>query len=163
MKLSAFFLCIPTLLPLVMTSGCSSPQTAAKHAAIVARAVEMRDFNIAVDYARPQRMSPRYLSPGYGVRILGDSIMSDLPFFGVSHRADFYQHESPFCFSARMDDYSVEPARRGGTRVKVSVRNRQERLVYQFLFGTDGMVSLDVVSAERDNMGYSGALKQKGD
>ena len=45
-------------------------------------------------------MSSRYISPGYGVRIKGDSIVSDLPFFGVSHRADF-DNESPLRIRTR--------------------------------------------------------------
>lgn len=159
MKLSTLQLLAASLLFAGMATGCSTPQQYIEGTPQVAHAAAERNFNVSINYVRPQRMSSRYISPGYGVRIKGDSIVSDLPFFGVSHRADF-DSESPLRFAAPIDDYSVEPAKRGGTRVKASVRHKQEKLVYDFLLGANGEVTLNVLSVFRDDIGYSGDLTE---
>ncbi len=159
MKLSGLSLIAASLLFAGMAAGCSTPQQYIEGTSQVARVAAERNFNVSINYVRPLRMSSRYISPGYSVRIKGDSIMSDLPFFGVAHRADF-DSEGPLCFTARMDDYSVKPAKRGGTRVKASVRHKQEKLVYDFLLGANGEVTLNVLSVFRDDIGYSGDLTE---
>ena len=155
---------ITMLLAAVLASCASARKTeAAKQAeaialkALIANSTANRTFTVEVGYVVPRRMESRFLTYTYTVRLSGDSIMSNLPYYGVAYKASF-EREGPLDFDGHIDNYTISYPKEGITRVKLFTRNKQERLEYIFDIMDDGDVSLDVYSADRDKINFMGEI-----
>ena len=155
---------ITMLLAAVLASCASTRKTeAAKQAeaialkALIANSTASRTFTVEVGYVVPRRMESRFLTSTYTVRISGDSIMSNLPYYGVAYKASF-EREGPLDFDGHIDNYTTSYPKEGITRVKLFTRNKLERLEYIFDVMDDGDVSLDVYSADRDRINFTGEM-----
>ena len=118
-------------------------------ARMVSDSITSRKFTVEVNYVNPQRMEARFLNSTYTVRIEGDSIMSNLPYYGVAYRATM-EREGPLDFDGHIQTYLV--------RVKFFTRNKLEYIEYIFDFSPDGKCSLDVLSADRDKINFLGEM-----
>ena len=155
---------ITMLLAAVLASCASTRKTeAAKQAeaialkALIANSTANRTFTVEVGYVVPRRMESRFLTSTYTVRLSGDSIMSNLPYYGVAYKASF-EREGPLDFDGHIDNYTISYPKEGITRVKLFTRNKLERLEYIFDIMDDGDVSLDVYSADRDRINFTGEM-----
>ena len=155
---------ITMLLAAVLASCASTRKTeAAKQAeaialkALIAKSMANRTFTVEVGYVVPRRMESRFLTSTYTVRLSGDSIMSNLPYYGVAYKASF-EREGPLDFDGHIDNYTISYPKEGITRVKLFTRNKLERLEYIFDVMDDGDVSLDVYSADRDRINFTGEM-----
>ena len=155
---------ITMLLAAVLASCASTRKTeAAKQAeaialkALIANSTANRTFTVEVGYVVPRRMESRFLTSTYTVRLSGDSIMSNLPYYGVAYKASF-EREGPLDFDGHIDNYTISYPKEGITRVKLFTRNKLERLEYIFDVMDDGDVSLDVYSADRDRINFTGEM-----
>ena len=155
---------ITMLLAAVLASCASTRKTeAAKQAeaialkALIANSTASRTFTVEVGYVVPRRMESRFLTSTYTVRLSGDSIMSNLPYYGVAYKASF-EREGPLDFDGHIDNYTISYPKEGITRVKLFTRNKLERLEYIFDVMDDGDVSLDVYSADRDRINFTGEM-----
>lgn len=124
-------------------------------AAMIADSIAGRTFTIEVNYVRPQRMDSRFLNSTYTVRILGDSIMSNLPYYGVAYRASF-EREGPLDFDGNISRYYVAHPKKDVTQVKFFTRNKLEYIEYIIDFYNDGKCSVSIISAERDKISFDG-------
>lgn len=124
-------------------------------ASMIADSIANRTFTVEVNYVSPQRMDARFLNSTYRVRILGDSIMSNLPYYGVAYRASF-EREGPLDFDGNISRYSVAHPKKDVTQVKFFTRNKLEYIEYIFNFYIDGKCSINIISADRDKINFEG-------
>ena len=155
---------ITMLLAAILASCASTRKTEAEKQAeamaikaMIADSTANRTFTVEVEYVVPRRMESRFLTSTYTVRISGDSIMSNLPYYGVAYKASF-EREGPLDFDGHIDNYTISYPKEGITRVKLFTRNKLERLEYIFDIMDDGDVSLDVFSADRDRINFTGEM-----
>ena len=155
---------ITMLLAVILASCASTRKTEAEKQAeamsikaMIADSTANRTFTVEVEYVVPRRMESRFLTSTYTVRISGDSIMSNLPYYGVAYKASF-EREGPLDFDGHIDNYTISYPKEGITRVKLFTRNKLERLEYIFDVMDDGDVSLDVYSADRDRINFTGEM-----
>ena len=91
-KFLSLFLLVSVLVAACSTSRLTTAQKQARAeriASMMADSIANRTFTVEVNYVSPQRMDARFLNSTYTVCILGDSIMSNLPYYGVAYRASF--------------------------------------------------------------------------
>lgn len=126
-------------------------------ARMVSDSITSRKFTVEVNYVNPQRMEARFLNSTYTVRIKGDSIMSNLPYYGVAYRATM-EREGPLDFDGNIQTYTILRPKPDLVRVKFFTRNKLEYIEYIFDFSPDGKCSLDVLSADRDKINFLGEM-----
>lgn len=128
-------------------------------AAMVADSVERRTLTIEVDYATPTRFAPRHLTSRYTVRIDGDTIVSALPFFGRAYRANLSNPQrGPLDFAAPIEAYECDRPRKDRQDLRLKTRNGMEVLTYRISIFDNGRASVDVVSTDRDAIGFTGQM-----
>lgn len=160
MKKSCIF---PFIWAAVLFVACTSSRLspaekqakALNRVSMMADSIALRTFTVEVNYVSSQRMDARFLNSTYTVRIFGDSIMSNLPYYGVAYRASL-EREGPLDFDGNITGYNVTYPKKDVTRVKMFTRNRLEHLEYIFDFYPDATCSLNVISAERDKINFQG-------
>ena len=147
-----------------MLSGCASAEEraarAAEQAAKVTKALEARDYKIAVNRMYPMKGSSRSVSYGYSVEVRNDSLISYLPYFGGAYNVP-YGGGKGLNFSERIGSYRESQKNNGERQIEINVTNEEDTYIYLIKIFSNGNSSIDVTSRQRDHISYSGELEVK--
>ena len=147
-----------------MLSGCASAEEraarAAEQAAKVTKALEARDYKIAVNRMYPMKGSSRSVSYGYSVEVRNDSLISYLPYFGGAYNVP-YGGGKGLNFSERIGSYRESQKNKGERQIEINVTNEEDTYIYLIKIFSNGNSSIDVTSRQRDHISYSGELEVK--
>jgi hypothetical protein len=147
-----------------MLSGCASAEEraarAAEQAAKVTKALEARDYKIAVNRMYPMKGSSRSVSYGYSVEVRNDSLISYLPYFGGAYNVP-YGGGKGLNFSERIGSYRESQKNKGERQIEINVTNEEDTYIYLIKVFSNGNSSIDVTSRQRDHISYSGKLEVK--
>ena len=147
-----------------MLSGCASAEEraarAAEQAAKVTKALEARDYKIAVNRMYPMKGSSRSVSYGYSVEVRNDSLISYLPYFGGAYNVP-YGGGNGLNFSERIGSYRESQKNNGERQIEINVTNEEDTYIYLIKVFSNGNSSIDVTSRQRDHISYSGELEVK--
>lgn len=147
-----------------MLSGCASAEEraarAAEQAAKVTKALEARDYKIAVNRMYPMKGSSRSVSYGYSVEVKNDSLISYLPYFGGAYNVP-YGGGKGLNFSERIGSYRESQKNNGERQIEINVTNEEDTYIYLIKVFSNGNSSIDVTSRQRDHISYSGELEVK--
>ncbi len=147
-----------------MLSGCASAEEraarAAEQAAKVTKALEARDYKIAVNRMYPMKGSSRSVSYGYSVEVRNDSLISYLPYFGGAYNVP-YGGGKGLNFSERIGSYRESQKNNGERQIEINVTNEEDTYIYLIKVFSNGNSSIDVTSRQRDHISYSGELEVK--
>jgi hypothetical protein len=145
-----------------MLSGCASAEEraarAAEQAAKVTKALEARDYKIAVNRMYPMKGSSRSVSYGYSVEVRNDSLISYLPYFGGAYNVP-YGGGKGLNFSERIGSYRESQKNNGERQIEINVTNEEDTYIYLIKVFSNGNSSIDVTSRQRDHISYSGELE----
>lgn len=145
-------------------SGCASAEEraarAAEQAAKVTKALEARDYKIAVNRMYPMKGSSRSVSYGYSVEVRNDSLISYLPYFGGAYNVP-YGGGKGLNFSDRIGSYRESQKNNGERQIEINVTNEEDTYIYLIKVFSNGNSSIDVTSRQRDHISYSGELEVK--
>ena len=116
-----------------MLSGCASAEEraarAAEQAAKVTKALEARDYKIAVNRMYPMKGSSRSVSYGYSVEVRNDSLISYLPYFGGAYNVP-YGGGKGLNFSERIGSYRESQKNNGERQIEINVTNEEDTYIY---------------------------------
>ena len=147
-----------------MLSGCASAEEraarAAEQSAKVTKALEARDYKIAVNRMYPMKGSSRSVSYGYSVEVRNDSLISCLPYFGGAYNVP-YGGGKGLNFSERIGSYRESQKNKGERQIEINVTNEEDTYIYLIKVFSNGNSSIDVTSRQRDHISYSGELEVK--
>lgn len=145
-------------------SGCASAEEraarAAEQAAKVTKALEARDYKIAVNRMYPMKGSSKSVSYGYSVEVRNDSLISYLPYFGGAYNVP-YGGGKGLNFSERIGSYRESQKNSGERQIEINVTNEEDTYIYLIKVFSNGNSSIDVTSRQRDHISYSGELEVK--
>lgn len=145
-------------------SGCASAEEraarAAEQAAKVTKALEARDYKIAVNRMYPMKGSSKSVSYGYSVEVRNDSLISYLPYFGGAYNVP-YGGGKGLNFSERIGSYRESQKNNGERQIEINVTNEEDTYIYLIKVFSNGNSSIDVTSRQRDHISYSGELEVK--
>lgn len=178
LKLYAFF-----ILMLCIASCASGPKTMATPAELAAfeKMVSNKSFQIDATWAQPMASqglnsiaNAGLLPPGSSasriditgtrgyLRVVGDSVMADLPYFGERQMGGGYnQRQSGIKFDGIPKDFSMEPAKNGtGHTLRFNISEDQEsfQVVAQLFPSKSGTIS--IASTHRTTIWYQGTISE---
>lgn len=124
------------------------------------KALEARDYKIAVNRMYPMKGSSRSVSYGYSVEVRNDSLISYLPYFGGAYNVP-YGGGKGLNFSERIGSYRESQKNNGERQIEINVTNEEDTYIYLIKVFSNGNSSIDVTSRQRDHISYSGELEVK--
>lgn len=150
---------------LLIVSGCGVTQQSSRQKAVqrldtastVAHVLESRTWEAEMTYVMPLRMRMRYLQDRYGLKLSGDTLYSNLPYYGRAYSIP-YGGGKGLVFQAPIQDYQLNYSKKGFARLNIDVRNDEDRYTYQLDVFMNGHVDLVVRSQQRDPISFSGKL-----
>lgn len=120
---------------------------------------ESKTFVFKATNANPMRGRTINLTTAYDVKITNDSIFSYLPYYGVAYSVSYGGTDSPMIFSNLFKTCDMEKTK-NGYRVKVSTKNGNDSLEFNFNISETGSTTLNVSSMNRQSISYYGNLEK---
>jgi hypothetical protein len=101
------------------------------------------------------------LDVGYGFKINGDTLTSNLPYMGRAYMADIGSTDGPLDFTSYKFDYSVKPRKKGGWSIQIKIRDTKGEQRFNLSVRENGMAMLSVSSVDRESISYNGKVEVK--
>ncbi|MDD6210310.1 MAG: DUF4251 domain-containing protein [Bacteroidales bacterium] len=124
-------------------------------AATVYESVANKNYTIDVNRALPMRGKAVSLTSGYALAIEGDSVTSDLPYFGVAHNAPYGGSES-LRFKSTAEEYSVKLTKKKMTRIEFKTRSNDDYYTFKIDISPNGTATIYVSSAYKQGITFYG-------
>ncbi|MBP5218083.1 MAG: DUF4251 domain-containing protein [Bacteroidales bacterium] len=144
----------------LLLCGCAAlrltPEEKARIAAQVQENLDNRQFTIDVTEMHPLRGATRQVN-GFSLKIDGDKIFSNLPYFGVAYNVP-YGGGKGLNFTAEISDYIDTVPKADCRQIILSTYNGEDTFVYTITVYTNGRTNIDVRSRNRDPMSYYGNM-----
>ena len=100
----------------------------------------------------------RILNSGEQVDLNGDTLTTDLPFFGRAYSAPINSSEGGFHFTSTDFEYNVKETKRGGWDVSIKPRDNSDVRQLYLNVSTGGAASLQVISNNRESISFNGHI-----
>ncbi len=126
--------------------------------AAVQKMVESKNFVFKAQSVLPQRGGMRQLTSDYDLKLLGDSVVSFLPFFGRAFVAPMGPDENGIKFTSTDFAYTTKKKKQGW---EISILPKDTRDVRQLFLSVsgNGYARLQVISNNREGISYNGYIE----
>jgi hypothetical protein len=153
------------LIALLLTGNSYAQQKTVKEAAkelAIKTAIENQNYTFKADYALPFRGGQRYLTSDYDLRVVKDSVIAFLPYFGqVFMNPPINPEDAGINFTSTKFDYTSKVKKKGGWSIVITPKN--EKYITKLILDiyTNGATTVYVNSNYRDPITFTGYLKFK--
>ena len=142
----------------------SKKEKAAAEAAATKNLIDSKNYLFEARSTTPSCVKFKRLSYGYYVKISGDTLISNLPFFGKSTAPTLPSENNGISFTSINFEYKVEQRKKGGWDIIAQPKDYGDIQKMIFTVFENANASLQVISQSRSAISYSGyitAPKQK--
>jgi hypothetical protein len=150
---------LPALLAIVLWSNVLHAQSPDKGQ--VRSFVESKEFTFKARTVMPMSGGSRQLTTDYDVRLLGDSIISYLPYFGRAYTATYGTESGGVEFTSTQFEYKAKARKKGGWDITIKPKDVKEVQELDFTVSDDGSASLRVTSTNRQPISFYGNVVQR--
>jgi hypothetical protein len=122
--------------------------------------LESKHYMFVAQQALPLSEGMRILTSPYDVRVMGDTVISYLPYFGRAYSAVIGTTDEGLNFTSKKSDYEQKPAKKGGWTVTIKPRNQNIVQNMVFLISESGATSLQVNCRDRQGISFNGYIQE---
>lgn len=119
-----------------------------------------RHFMFTAQNANPMRGPVRALTTPYELKITGDSLQCDLPYYGQVYSLPINPNQNVLEFLSTKFSYSLSIHRMGRYELNIQPRDNQEVQQLNFTVYENGSAYLNVNFANRDAITFNGIIQQ---
>jgi len=109
----------------------------------------------------PLRGAGMQLTSSYELRVSGDSLFSDLPYFGRAYSISPGSSGGGFNFVSLNNRYQVKSRKKDGWEISIKPDPRLDVREFQLTVFSNGSASLHVTSNNRDPISFNGYVNLK--
>ena len=150
------------LLPLLLMMGCATAQERAEQRVrmkkAVAEAVASRHLHIDVSTMSTLRYGAKTLTSNYFLELRGDTLCSDLPYWGQAYQAPVGGPSIGLKFEAPILRYSESRPKANKTLLELDVKTQEDAYHYLIEVYDTGESYIRIRSLNRDPISFDGAL-----
>ena len=129
-------------------------------AAQVKNIVNEKHYTFDVQTMMPQRGGLRQLTPGYFLKVAGDSLISYLPYFGRAYSAPINPSDAGYDFVSTNVDYKVAEKKKGSYQISMHTKDKVNTTDFLLTVYNNGNAYLQVTSNNRQPISFRGYLKE---
>lgn len=138
---------------------CFGATYAQDNSASVKAAIEARQFVFEAETVLPTSGRTRQVgSEGYSVRVSGDSLASNLPYFGRAFSAPL-SGEGGIRFISTNYTYAVKNRKRGGWELELQPKDVTDLRKFQLTVFENGSATLRALSNNRQPISFNGTVR----
>jgi len=131
----------------------------AERAKYVAKVLDKRHYQIDVNVMFPRRGGSMVVTSNWSLEVKGDTLVSYLPYFGVSHEAVIGTQQG-LNFTAPIKSYTDSGFIKGKRTIRLKADSEEDQLEFQLEVMDTGSSYIDVISRKRDGIGFSGDISE---
>jgi len=120
-----------------------------------------KHFVFSAESVLPSNGRLRILNSGEQMDLNGDTLITDLPFFGRAYTAPVNPAEGGFHFTSTDFEYIVKERKRGGWDVSIKPRDNSDVRQLSLNVSPGGAASLQVTSNNREFISFNGHVKER--
>ena len=125
--------------------------------------VEAKRFVFKAQSVSPPSMPLRQLTgDNYELRILGDSLISYLPYFGRAYTAPSPGSTGGYNFTSTKFDYNTKSRKKGGWDIIITPTDVTDFREFNLTISKNGTASLRALSNNRQLISYNGYITEVG-
>lgn len=153
-RIALFFL-------ILIMFGCKSTEINQKDiikSIEISKAVDARQYIFKPTSATPTNFRTIDLQPGYYLKISGDSVKVNLPYYGRSYTAPIDPTKIGINFTSTKYEYSIKE-KKSGWDVTIKPKDENRNFELYLSIGKTGYSSLRVFDTYRQNISYYGNIE----
>lgn len=135
----------------------------AQKAAEVKELVDSRTYIFTPQTMLPASGRSRQVTPDFEFRVLGDSIVSYLPYFGRAFSAPINPNQGGLTFRSTDFDYTLADAKKGGWDITIRPKDVPDVQRIQLSIQESGYAYMQVISTNRQPIAFNGILSARTD
>lgn len=135
-------------------------QKEAAMATAVKNMIESKHYQFVPQTMLPQSGRARPVTTPYDLRVAGDTLSADLPYFGRSYTSDYGSADNAINFKTTGFQYTQEDGKKGGWRITITPKNIRNVSKFSLDISTSGFTSLVVSSNMRQSISYNGYIQE---
>jgi hypothetical protein len=148
------------LISMLLYSCSSSKSTVKLNSDEVKNIVDSSRFVFVAERVNPLRGASRYLTSRYDVVVKKDTVNCYLPYFGRAYQAPMDPSKGGIQFTSTNFSYNLTAKNNNQWEVSIKPNDYQDvQQLYFNIFG-NGTASLNVVSAHRDAISFTGHIER---
>ena len=140
--------------------GATTVQAQELDKAIVQELVNSKNFVFKVQTVSPMVGGTRQITSDYDVRLMGDSLISYLPYFGRAYTA-VYGESGGYNFTSTNFEYKAKARKKGGWEISVEPGDTRDVREMNFTISENGYATLFVTSNNRQPISYNGYIVKR--
>jgi hypothetical protein len=102
----------------------------------------------------------RQLTSEYDLRLFGDSLVSNLPFYGRAYSAPYGSGDGGFNFTSTNFEYTATPGKKNGWNISIKPRDVNDFREFSLSLSDNGYGTLQVLSNNRQPMSFTGYITE---
>jgi hypothetical protein len=125
---------------------------------VVKTSVESKQFIFHAQTAMPTSGRSRQLTTEYDLRILPDSLVSNLPFYGKAYSVPYGSSEGGFQFTSTKFEYTATPGKKRGWDITIKPKDVTDFREFSLSLSDDGYGTLQAFSNNRQPISFRGYI-----
>ena len=152
-----------SLLLLVLAAGtaCMSTSQAQENNKNFETIVSSKNYVFIAQSVNPIGGRFRQLTSEYDLRVLGDSVVSYLPYFGRAYSAPIDPTKSSLQFTSTDFDYEQTTRNKGGWVIMIKPKDVQDVRQLTLTVTETGNASLQVISTNKQQISFNGYIEPR--
>lgn len=123
--------------------------------------VQSKNYVFIAQTAFPMGGHAINLTSVYNVKLSGDTVVSDLPYYGRAYEAPMNPSEGGMNFTSTKFSYDVKARKKGGWDISISPGDTKDVRQMFLTISSEGYATLQVGSNNRQNISFNGYITSK--
>jgi len=141
-------------------AACASEAMAQKlTSADVKELVNSKSYSFEAQTATPSAGRLKQLTPGYALKLTGDSLIAHLPYFGKAYTASLNPSDVGINVVTTDFDYQVSEGKKNRYEVSLRSKDKTYNADFNLTVYDNGTAYLQVISPDRQPISYNGYIQ----
>ena len=149
------------LLALAAGTACSSSSQTQDANANYESILSSKNYTFIAQSVTPMGGRNRQLTSEYDLRVLGDSVVSYLPYFGRAYTAPIDPSQGGIQFTSTVFEYEHVPRSNGGWIITIKPSDAKDVRQLTLTVTEKGYGTLQVISNSRQSISYNGYVQAR--
>ncbi len=122
--------------------------------------IDSKHFQFQALSATSMKGKTVQLSSEYSLKLKGDSLNVDLPYYGRSYTADYPGTDVSVSFESNQFSYSSDSTKKGGWEITIIPKNESKANKIYMAVTSSGYCTVNINSNTRQSISYYGYIKE---
>jgi hypothetical protein len=120
--------------------------------------IDSKKFKFHAQSATPMKGGNIHLTSDYSLKLNGDSLQADLPYYGRAFTTDYPANNNAIHFSTNEFSYAVDTTKKGGWEITLTPKNTAKVNKIFMSISSGGYCTTRVTSISRDPISFYGSI-----